>query len=267
MTKKQTMPNKAANARKTPATLSGGVSKTPTALSGGSSLASRRPRAEDEPGTQAKGASLHSGNSHTNSATESTLSGGSSLASRRPEDEPGTQAKKGKAKGASLHSGNSHTKSATESTLSDDSEANPTRVKMTKETFLMLLDMAKKGIVIEDLAKAKGEKVLSEMRKAMAEEAEDVESDSGSVLSVSALIISHPVMYPLFCTSRSMPNFIHYLVQVFSATLVLAHCLNLALLLLSNTISETRHIFLILIVPRDHDLNITSVSISTHPIT
>ncbi|CCO30944.1 hypothetical protein BN14_04978 [Rhizoctonia solani AG-1 IB] len=169
MTKKQTMPNKAANARKTPATLSGGsslalrrpedepgVSKTPTALSGGSSLASRRPRAEDEPGTQAK---------------ESTLSGGSSLASRRPEDEPGTQAKKGKAK---------------ESTLSDDSEANPTRVKMTKETFLMLLDMAKKGIVIEDLAKAKGEKVLSEMRKAMAEEAEDVESDSGSVLVIDS---------------------------------------------------------------------------------
>jgi hypothetical protein len=39
----------------------------------------------------------------------------------------------------------------------------------------MLLDMAKKGIVIEDLAKEKGEKVLSEMRKAMDE---DVESDS-----------------------------------------------------------------------------------------
>ncbi|CEL58463.1 hypothetical protein RSOLAG1IB_12132 [Rhizoctonia solani AG-1 IB] len=29
-------------------------------------------------------------------------------------------------------------------------------------------------------------------------------------LSVSALIILHPVMYPPFCTSRSMPNLIHY---------------------------------------------------------
>ncbi|CCO38170.1 hypothetical protein BN14_12335 [Rhizoctonia solani AG-1 IB] len=59
MTKKQTMPNKAANARKTPAT-----------LSGGSSLALRRP--EDEPGV-----------SKTPTATEPTLSGGSSLAWRR----------------------------------------------------------------------------------------------------------------------------------------------------------------------------------------